>query len=343
MARPTIPDLAKAAGVSRSTVSRVINSPDDVRAVTRWRVAEAAAEIGFLGLDELIKSLKPGQRPFRLRIFLQQPNKWFCDTFARAIHAARDEIAHIREIRLSVEHLTDLSPDAICERVRTAAARADAIVVLAAEHPLLTAAIEDSTARGTPVYAAVTTLSCSSLAGYVGLDGHKVGRTAAWALQRLCDNPQKIGVLVGSPRYRVHEYAESGFRSYFRENRPSIRLLEPLPTFESDGIAREMTEKLLTENPDLSALYLSAGGTKGALDALRDSGRANTIATIAYDLTDTTRQALLDGTVDLVISHPFEEIARQVMDVVLGGSDAVSKQSRVMRYIDFKVFTPENI
>ena len=77
-----------------------------------------------------------------------------------------------------------------------------------------------------------------------GLDNWKVGRTAAWAIARLCTKPGRIGILVGNPRYRCQEMNESGFRSYFRECAPDFTLLEPISTFEDKAIAREVTEPL---------------------------------------------------------------------------------------------------
>ena len=47
MPRPTIADVARLAGVSRQTVSNVLNNPEVVRAETRTRVATAVAELGY--------------------------------------------------------------------------------------------------------------------------------------------------------------------------------------------------------------------------------------------------------------------------------------------------------
>lgn len=44
---PTVEDVARAAGVSRQTVSNVLNSPDIVRPATRERVVRAIAELGY--------------------------------------------------------------------------------------------------------------------------------------------------------------------------------------------------------------------------------------------------------------------------------------------------------
>ncbi|WP_420325954.1 LacI family DNA-binding transcriptional regulator [Mameliella sp.] len=69
--RPTIPDLARAAGVSVSTVNRVINSPEHVRRPTRERVLRAAREIGFYGGDIIEFSVQAGRELHRPGVLFQ--------------------------------------------------------------------------------------------------------------------------------------------------------------------------------------------------------------------------------------------------------------------------------
>ena len=47
MTRPTIHDVAREAGVSLSTVDRVLNERDGVRQNTKTRVQEAIDKLGF--------------------------------------------------------------------------------------------------------------------------------------------------------------------------------------------------------------------------------------------------------------------------------------------------------
>ena len=44
---PTVEDVALVAGVSRQTVSNVLNAPDVVRPATRERVTRAIAQLGY--------------------------------------------------------------------------------------------------------------------------------------------------------------------------------------------------------------------------------------------------------------------------------------------------------
>ena len=54
-------DVAKAAGVSRSTASNVFNNPDIVRPVLRKRVEAAAKELGYAGPDPKGRLLRDGK------------------------------------------------------------------------------------------------------------------------------------------------------------------------------------------------------------------------------------------------------------------------------------------
>ncbi|HEV3210431.1 MAG TPA: LacI family DNA-binding transcriptional regulator [Chthoniobacterales bacterium] len=59
---PTIKDVAKAAGVSTMTVSRVLNRPQLVEALTRQRVRAAIRELDYVA-NEMARQIGTGRRP----------------------------------------------------------------------------------------------------------------------------------------------------------------------------------------------------------------------------------------------------------------------------------------
>ena len=62
--RPTLDDVARAAGVSRMTVSNAYNRPDQLSVVTRERVLDAARSLGYAGPDpaSAIAATRPRRR-----------------------------------------------------------------------------------------------------------------------------------------------------------------------------------------------------------------------------------------------------------------------------------------
>lgn len=342
MARPTIQDLATAANVSVSTVNRVLNGSGKVRRVTMERVLDAAESIGFYGIGSIQNRVAAGRPVHRLGVLLLQRNRSFYQAVARHFEAAAASFGE-GTVELQIDFLDDLSPENVSAHLLQLGDESDCVAVVTAEHPIVTDAIEKLFTRGVPVVGLISPLSARFNVHYVGLDNWKVGRTSAWAFDKICKAPGKIGILVGNHRYRNQDLNESGFRSYFREYDSGFTLLEPLSTFEQSAVAREMTEQLLKDHPDLAGLYISGGGITGALAAIRDSGRAGDLVTVGYELFETTKAALLDDTLTFLISHPFERLAHETISNMirakLAGTDAGSQTV----LLDFEIHTRENI
>lgn len=340
MRRPTIPDLAEAAGVSVATVNRVLSGASNVRLATQERVQQAAAEIGFYGLGSIQARVSAARPRLRFGVLLLQPHRPFYQNVARALEAAAAN-AIGAEVELRIEFLEDLSPHHIATRALDLAQGCQAICLTSAVHPVVTETLERIQEQGIPVFALISQISVTGQMSYIGLDNWKVGRTSAWTFANICKTPGKIGILMGNPRYRNQEMNEAGFRSYFREHAPEFTLLEPLSTYESAAVAQEMIETLLSVHPDLVGLYISGGGISGALAALRASGKAGKMVVVGYDLTDVTRAALLDGTMTLVISHPLARLARDAIDgMIRACAIPGSNQTSIA---PFEIYTRENI
>ena len=342
MERPTIRDLAQAAGVSVATVNRVLAGKVAVRPKTMQNIKEAAQAIGFYGFGAIQSRVAAARAKYRFGFLLHQPSRVFYQNLAKALRTAA-EGTEACEIEARIEFLADLSPQNTASRMMALGAECDAIGVVAAVHPLVTQAVVDLQNGGKPVFALISQLAATGQVHYVGLDHWKVGRTAGWAIEHICKTPGELGILVGNHRYRCQEMNESGFRSYFREHAPEFTLLEPLSTFETTAVAQEMTEKLLREHPDLAGLYVAGGGITGALAGLRSCGKAGQIVVVGYELMDVTRAGLLDGTLTFVIAHPLARLAEEVIARMIRAVGSASREGNYTSILPFEIFTRENI
>ena len=342
MKRPTIPDLARAAGVSVSTVNRVLNQPETVRSPTQERVLAAAEEIGFYGLGTIEHGVKATKTTHRLGALLLRGSGAFYRNLGTQIQAVAESYDG-HNIEVVVEFLEDLTPEKVAKHILSMEKRCEALAIVAPQHPLVADAIDRVLDAGVPIVSLIGPLSARGNISFVGLDNWKVGRAAAWAFDKFVDEPGKIGVLVGSHRLRNQEMNESGFRSYFREYNSKFSVLEPLPTYESAAVASEHTERLLSEHPDLCGLFVSGGGVTGAIAALRAMPKRDDFVAVGYELFDDTRTALIDGTLSMIIAHPIEHFARETVATLLkaksGGRDAGAHRVT----FGFNIHIPESV
>jgi LacI family transcriptional regulator len=313
VSRPTINDLAKKAGVSVATVDRVLNRRLPVREDTAIRVVEAAEAIGYHATGLLKRRI--AESPKRKFGFLLQKPDAFYQTLGKEL-AAATKAARTVEGKPILEFIEDVEPSIIAERLLKFARNVDAVAVVAMDHPLVNAAVEQIIASGKPVFTLLSNITSPSCSGHFGADSRKCGRIAGWTISRLAKKPGKIGILVGSHRYLNQELSEISFRTFMREHAPEFQLLEPIVNLDDDVIAYEAITKLIQNNSDLVAIYVSGGGQEGLIKALRERQSGDRLIAVCNELTPATRAALIDGVIDLTLGTPFTALARRLVEVM---------------------------
>ena len=340
--RATIADLAQAAGVSVSTVDRVLNGRDPVRKPTADKVLAAAEAIDFHAAS-LIRQRLTVEKPMRNFGFLllQQSQPFYQMLGDSLLEAARS--ARLVQARSRIVHMEDLDPDAVGEQIETLGRSVDVLAVVAANHPRIAAAIASLHGRGTANFALISELTAPCPVGYIGLDNFKAGRTAGWAAASLARSAGKAAIIVGSHRFQCQDLNEMGFRSYFREHAPAFAVLETRVSLEDARYAAEVTRDLLAQHPDLAALYVAGGGVSGVLSVLRERKPASPLVTIGHDLTRHTEAGLLDGQLNLVISHPLKAMAEALIEAMAAATLPAGPHTLTRIMLPFYIQTRENL
>lgn len=187
MNRPTIADLAKAAGVSVSTVNRLLHGSGTLRPQTDL-ILSAAQQIGFHSSGPRHERRRDNLPHRHLSFLMQQSHRPLCQIWAEAL---LDACARRTDAVIEPDVLfeDDPSPEAVAANLLKIGESADAIAVISADHPLVGQAIDELRIKGVPVIAYVTDLSAASRAGFVGTDNWKAGRTAAWFISQTSGRP----------------------------------------------------------------------------------------------------------------------------------------------------------
>ncbi|WP_315925240.1 LacI family DNA-binding transcriptional regulator [Mesorhizobium sp. SP-1A] len=340
--RPTISDLALAAGVSVATVDRVLNGRLPVRADTARRVYEAAKLIDYHAAELIGRRVRPERPELRLGFLLLRPKDEFYRAFAAEIERAAAGTEHSR-CEAAIEFAETLAPDEMVERLRRLAAKCKAVAVVSPDHPTLTAAVAELSEKGVPVFSLLSDFAAGVRAGYVGVDNLKVGRTAAWMIARCARRPGKVALFVGSHRFHGHELREMGFRAYFREHAPQFTVLETLVNQESFSATHEAVVGLLAEHSDLAGFYVAGGGSEGAISALRQARPDPLPVAICNEMTPDRRAALADGLVTMVINTPVAALSRALVDAMVAAAGAAHMSAGGQIILPFDLFVPESI
>ncbi len=341
--RPTLAAVAAAAGVSTATVDRVLNSRLPVRDATALRVIAAAERIGYHGAALMRERLSERTELRTLGFCLQKRADSFYAAFGRAISAVAAQRSPANCVAV-VEYMDALEPAAIAAQLLALGREADAVAVVAVDHPHVIAAVEALHAEGKPVFTLLSDLSASHRVACIGVDQRKVGRTAGWAIGRLTGGEGAVGVFVGSHRYLGQETREISFRAYLREYAPALRVLDTQVNLEDAQLAYEATLAMLARHADLAAMYVAGGGTSGVIRALREEALPRHIVTVCNELMPDRRDALIDGVIDLVIGTPVQRVAETAIEAMLralepGGAPPAEPACT----LPFDLFTPENM
>ncbi len=343
MDRPTVRDVATEARVSLATVDRVLNHRPGVREETVQRVLGAVKKLGYVRDTHAANLAR--QKQYRFLFMLSEGS----DEFVAKISGALAEAA-AAQIVDRVEMEQRLVPPGDPNTVVTALqslnpAELDGVALMVQETPRVRDAAARLRERGIPVVTLVSDLPFQARDYFIGIDNFQAGRTAATMLGRLV----KAGtgeIMVVTSSMRAHESLDRrlGFDAIMARNFPDLKVLPSLETHDDPKRLADIVDRSLSRHPNIVGVYSMSAGNRCLPQALVASGRAHELVVVAHELTPSTRQALLRGQVDVVITQDVGHLVRSALRVMRALSDSVAiydAQERIRIEIMIRENLPE--
>jgi LacI family transcriptional regulator len=339
--RARIPDIARAAGVSTATVDRVLNGREGVRAVTAQRVLQAAAQLGYLLTPQA--PIVPASKPMRIAFLLPAGTNRYLRMLGDYIDFAHDQWNAL-DMKCRVHYVESFNPKELADRLLHYGQRADGVVFMALEHPVVRDAVNALADQGVPAITLISDLSNARRLAYVGIDNRAAGRTAALLLGRFMGpRPSgKIAMLAGSLNYRGHEEREIGFLHLIESTFPQVRVIGLREGHDDSERNYMQTRKLLEQHPDLAGIYNSGGGSDGVARAIVEARSEQKILFVGHGLTPDTRALLIDGTMDALITQTPQAMVGNCLRIfrnVREKRDALSD----VKPVQFSIVLRENL
>jgi LacI family transcriptional regulator len=334
--KTTLEQVAQAAGVSLSTVDRVLNRRGGVSSSAEERVLEWASR---LNIDRVV--FREYLKVLRIAVVMQTPK----NPFYRGLQEAFADLNKaMMDLRVTCFfHYIDVT-DAIrtIHKLNQISTTHDALIIISPDDPRLSDALKTISAR-IPIVTLVTDLPNSGRIAYIGPDNRQTGRVAGELMGRfLGSNGGEVLVVLGMHHIIGHEERESGFRSVLRERFPACTIVACLESGEDRERAGDVVYAALKENPAVRGIYNISDGNTAIARSIRSLGLEHKIVLITHELTPDRRVMLRDGMLDAVIDQNPRLEAQRALEVLGEHFKRTEIERSAEGYTQFNIFIREN-
>ena len=334
---PRFLEIAQAAGVSPSTVDRVLNERGSVSAAARGKVVAAAKQLGVPrllpqtqhGLIHLDVLLPANKTPFflRLNIALQRS----IEMLDRRIVVHRSFLP---------EHKNDVIANAILHPPY----KRQGLILAAPDTEPIREALRTITARGEPAVAVVTNIQDVPALNYAGIDNYRAGRTAGFFIGHLAKNPGRVIILSSRTDYQGHTDRTMGCREVLKSFAPKLVCdLLNIETYDDPDRCYLAVASALRSGESIAGIYNSGAGSPGVEAALRKCSSAGKVCWVTHEMSDDHRQYMQQGTLDLVIDQDPDNQIITALQHLLFACGVVEKDPLANSACEFKLYFAENL
>jgi len=339
--RATIADVAEKANISVATVDRVINKRANVSEKTTRKVLQAAKELDFRATRLIQYSLDNNTRVCIIGVILQGKDKPFYRLLGEELKKTSEQFQG--HCRLEICYLEDLSNSSMCQTITKMASYCHVLGLVTADHPQISTTIKAITNNGTHVFTLLSEIHSSHITAHIGVNTRKLGRSAGWYIDALTKSSGSVGLIIGSHRYLCQKNYEVEFRAYIEEKRSDLHVIDAVINLENANLAKQATEELLSHYPDLIAIYCAGSGIEGVIEALKFNTPPQNITIVCNELTEITSAALLDETLDIVMSCRRPSLSLKFIQSAIETHNNDMTPQYVFHEIPVDIYCRENI
>lgn len=298
----TLKQIAELAGVSRGTVDRALYNRGRVKPEVAERIKKIAKELGYQP-NRAGKALAMTNHPMKIGVIAQATETPFMHLLRAGIDdAAKDVAAFGAEVivrsgvGLHVEDQLKMIDDLMAEGIH-------GLAIAPAYNPRIRDKINSLIEANIPVVTFNADIDNTKRLCFVGQNSELAGRTCAGLLNAITPERGLVLPISGYQYNHSHALRIEGFCSEIQKSFPNIQTLPAVYCQDDETLTQELTEETLRQHPDLTAVYIAAGGQAGVCRALERTGYADSVRVICFDLVPNNIRNLLDSRIDFLIGQ----------------------------------------
>lgn len=297
-----------------STVQRALSNVGRIAPATRQRIMEIADELGYRP-NKAARVLVLRKQKIQYGVIFNNPDNVFYGELLKGIKLAQEEVSDYG-INIDV-HFTDpttgkAQAELIDQMVRE---KKRGIVLLPIDCDEVRSAVNRGVRQNVEFVTMASDLSRSRRLCFVGPDQDKCGEVAAGLLNMFIEKEDKVVCFVGFLSLLAIKKRVDGFRRKFEEFHPAEKLVGVFENSDSNKIAEEQTTRVLSENPDIKAIFIGGGGVNGVCRAIEKKGLVGKIRIVAVDKIQ-SNEYCEKGVIDFVLDQNPVSEGSQAINII---------------------------
>jgi ribose transport system substrate-binding protein len=255
-----------------------------------------AATVGLMALGAPVRAAEPPQGgtvaavenkkgPVRIA-FLSFQNNPFWLPVTEGAKAANAYLSKFQGTVDFVDLGNELSAEAVVSGIEAAMAKKyDGIVVV----PIFDGTahiINEAADAGVPILNIIAEGAVpSKRIAFIGQDAKAAGEQIGKFIEGKTGGKGKLGVITGYFGATQHNNRMNGALDYLKAHDPDLKIIGPFENKDKAEAAYSIVQNMVTSNPDLSMIYVTAGGPFGAAKAVKDLGLTGKVGVVGFDHT----------------------------------------------------------
>ena len=220
-----------------------------------------------------VAAVENGKGPLKIAFMAFQNNPFWIPVTEGAKAAA----TYLKDFNAQVDYVDlgdTLNAEAVISGIESAVAQKYDGIVIVPVFDGTERAINEATEAGVPVFNIIAEGSVpSERLAFIGQDAKAAGAQLGEFIAKKLDGKGKVGVITGYFGAAQHNDRMNGALDYLKANAPGIEIVGPFENQDKAEVAYSLVQDMYTANPDLSLVYVTAGGPFGAAKAVKDLGR----------------------------------------------------------------------
>lgn len=290
-----------------------------------------------------VKAVDNGKGPLRIAFMAFQNNPFWIPVTEGA-KAAKDYLANYNTTVDYVDLGDTLSAEAVISGIESAMAQKYNGIVIVPIFDGTERAINEAVAQGIPVVNIIAEGNApSDRLAFIGQNAKAAGAQLGEFMGKKLGGKGKIGVITGYFGAVQHNDRMNGAIDYLKANYPDIQIVGPFENQDKAEVAYSLVQDMYTANPDLSLVYVTAGGPFGAAKAIKDLGLTGKVGVVGFDHTPENVEYLKSGEMWALIDQaPFQQAFDSTVMLYNYLNDGKAPAEKVIP-VEGKILTPDDV